>query len=198
MRRLLPLLALPLALTAAAPPGSAPFTVAESGERSDNLQQLLSDIRGQDATIVIAPGVYHQCAVQQAGHITYKAAVPGQVIFDGTTCEGKAALVLRGAGARVDGVVFQNMRVPDGNGAGIRLETGDLHVTNAMFIDGQCGILTASFPRGRITIERSTFAPRPRSTSVALPSQIARSKIALPGAAEMKLISPASCTAQSL
>src|SRR3546814_8146658 len=43
-------------------------------------------------------------------------------IFDGVTCEGKAALVLRGDGARVDGVVFQNMRVPDGNGAGIRSE----------------------------------------------------------------------------
>ena len=157
MRRLLPFLMLPLALTAAAP-AAAPFTVAESGEGSDNLQQLLSDIRGQDATIVIAPGVYHQCAVQQAGHITYKAAVPGQVIFDGTTCEGKAALVLRGAGSTIDGIVFRNMSVPDGNGAGIRTEQGSLTVRNAMFLDSQEGILGGEPDDQRIIIDHSTFS----------------------------------------
>src|SRR3546814_8257402 len=65
-------------------------------------------------------------------------------IFGGVTCEGKAALVLRGDGARVEGVVFQNMRVPDGNGAGIRLERSDLDVVNAMFRGSEQGILTRS------------------------------------------------------
>jgi hypothetical protein len=157
MRRFLPL-AILLAAPVAAQTGHAPFTVAESGQGSDNLQQLLLDIRGQDATIVIAPGVYHQCAIQQAGHITFKAAVPGQVIFDGTTCEGKAALVLRGAGSTVDGIVFRNMTVTDGNGAGIRTEQGSLTVLNSMFLDSQEGILGGEDTDQRITIDHSTFS----------------------------------------
>ncbi len=73
--------------------------------------------------------------------ITFKAVQPGTAIFDGTTCEGKAAFVLRGQGSTVDGLVFRNMRVPDGNGAGVRTEMGNLTVTNSMFMDSQEGIL---------------------------------------------------------
>ena len=40
-----------------------------------------------------------------------------------------AALVLRGAAASVDGIIFQNMRVADLNGAGIRLERGNLDLS---------------------------------------------------------------------
>jgi len=158
MRRVLPLFVFALALSAAAPPSGAAFTIAGSGQGSDNLQQLLSDIRGQDATIVIAPGIYRQCAIQQAGHIIFKAAVPGQVIFDGTACEGKAALVLRGEGTTVDGIVFRNMKVADGNGAGIRTEMGDLTVRNAMFLDSQEGILGGAPTGQRITIDHSSFS----------------------------------------
>ena len=73
-------------------------------------------------------------------------------------CEGKAALVLRGRSARVEGLTFTNMRVADGNGAGIRIEQGDLAVSETMFVDGQCGILSANDPNSRITIDRSTFS----------------------------------------
>lgn len=136
----------------------APFTVQETGRGYGSLQEAVSAIGEGRATIRIAPGRYGDCAVQEAGEISFVSEVPGKAIFDRAICEGKATLVLRGRGAKVDGIVFMRTLVEDGNGAGIRLETGDLHVTNAMFIDGQCGILTASFPQGRITIERSTFA----------------------------------------
>src|SRR3546814_12437761 len=99
------------------------------------------------ATILIAPGVYHQCTVQAGGRITFKAVQPGTAIFDGTTCEGKAAFVLRGQSATVDGLVFRNMAVDDGNGAGIRTEMGDLPVRNAMFVDSQEGILRSAARR---------------------------------------------------
>ena len=74
------------------------------------------------------------------------------------TCEGKAALVLRGNGAKVDGLVFQNLRVPDGNGAGIRLEQSDLDVANSLFRNSEEGILTADDPEASLTIDRSTFS----------------------------------------
>ncbi len=151
-------IALVLTAPAAAQSARAPFTVQQTGQSFAQLQDALMSIRGQDATIVIAPGVYRQCAIQQAGRITFKAAEPGTVIFDGTACEGKAALVLRGAGSTVDGIVFRNLRVGDGNGAGIRIEIGDLTVTNSMFLDSQEGILGATDAPTTISIDHSTFA----------------------------------------
>ena len=136
----------------------APFTIAETGEGFASLDDALMSIRGRDATVMIAPGVHRQCAVQQAGRITFKAVTPGTAIFDGTACEDKAALVLRGGGAVVDGLVFRNLRVPDGNGAGIRIELGDLTVRNAMFLDSQEGILGSDDAPHRIQIDRSTFS----------------------------------------
>ena len=157
MRRLLPVIALALTAPLAAQ-ANAPFTIAETGQGFASLDDALTSIRGQDATVLIAPGTYRQCAIQQAGRITFKATEPGKVVFDGTACEGKAVLVLRGAGSIVDGIVFRNIRVPDGNGAGIRIEIGDLTVRNSMFLDSQEGILGSSDEPHRITVDKSTFA----------------------------------------
>lgn len=157
MKRALALLALCLAAPLGAQ-ASGPFTVVETGQGYGSLQDAVSAIGDGEGTIRIAAGRYAQCAVQEAGRISFVAAQPGTAIFDGTTCEGKAALVLRGRGARVEGLVFAHLRVPDGNGAGIRIEQGDLEVSETMFMDGQCGILSANDPRGTIRIDHSTFA----------------------------------------
>jgi len=133
------------------------FTLSETGRSYDQLSEALAAVGDATATIVIAPGTYNQCAVQEKGRITYRAAESGNVIFDGTICEGKAALVLRGRSANVEGIVFQNMRVPDGNGAGIRLERGNLMVTESLFRDSEQGILTHNDPASVIRINRSTF-----------------------------------------
>ncbi|WP_375381460.1 right-handed parallel beta-helix repeat-containing protein [uncultured Sphingomonas sp.] len=149
---------LALAGPVAAQSAGAPFTVAETGQGFGTLQDAVSSIRLGTGTILIAPGTYHQCAVQSGGRITFRAARPGSVVFEGTACEGKAVLVLRGAESTVDGIVFRGIRVSDGNGAGIRTEMGDLHVVNAMFLDSQEGILGGQPTNQRITIDRSTFA----------------------------------------
>ncbi|OYY89975.1 MAG: hypothetical protein B7Y45_09640 [Sphingomonas sp. 28-66-16] len=158
MRFALPIVALALTVPAAAQNVRAPFTVQETGQGFAQLDDALMSVRGRDATILIAPGTYRQCAIQQAGHITFKAVQPGSVIFDGVACEGKAALVLRGEGSVVDGIIFRNIRVGDGNGAGIRIEIGDLTVRNAMFLDSQEGILGGTSGAQVVTIDRSTFA----------------------------------------
>lgn len=157
MKTLLALLgfALPLAAQAAT---DRPFTVVESGRGYARLADAVAAIGDGAGTIRIAPGVYRQCVVQAAGRITYRAAQPGSAIFDGTTCEGKAALVLRGRSASVEGLFFRNMRVPDRNGAGIRLERGDLSVSGSIFRDSEEGILTHDDPRATIRIDRSTFS----------------------------------------
>jgi len=134
-----------------------PFTVAETGKSYRVLDHAVRAIGNGQGTIIIRPGTYRQCAVQKAGVISYRAAAIGQVIFDRATCEGKAALVLRGRGASVDGIIFQGMAVHDANGAGIRLEKGNLTITRSIFRDSEQGILTADDPAGSIRIDQSTF-----------------------------------------
>jgi Right handed beta helix region len=161
-RNFLVTLAIACVLVAAAPvpaqTAAAPFTVAESGRGFDTLAGAIASVGGGSGTILIAPGTYRQCAVQDGGSIAYVARVPGTALFDGVACDGKAALVLGGRAARVEGLVFANIRVPDGNGAGIRLEAGDLIVRESLFRDGENGILVANDHRGTIRIDRSTFS----------------------------------------
>ena len=136
---------------------AAPYVVTETGQGFANLQDAVNAIGSGTGTIAIAAGRHEQCAVQSEGNISYLATEPGSAIFDGVSCEGKAALVLRGDSAEVSGLVFQNMRVPDYNGAGIRLERGDLTVAQSWFRDSQQGILTADDGSARLVIDRSTF-----------------------------------------
>lgn len=144
--------------SAAAAQERQPFRVEESGRAYWRLDDAVKSIGNGDGTIMIKSGTYGDCAVQNGGNIVFRAEVAGQAIFDGGTCDGKAALVLHGLSARVEGLVFQNMRVNDRNGAGIRLESGDLTVTNSMFRNSEQGILTANDASGQISIDRSTFS----------------------------------------
>lgn len=136
----------------------AAFTVVETGRGFNNLQDAVDAIGGGTGTIAVAAGMHRQCAVQSAGSISYMASEPGQAIFEGATCEGKAALVLRGRDANVSGLVFRRMAVADFNGAGIRLEQGNLTVAQSWFLDSQQGILTGNDANGRIVIDKSTFS----------------------------------------
>jgi len=151
-----------VALTALAGPAfaqqGAPFTIVENGKTFYRLDDAVKAIGDGDGTIRIAPGRYKECAIQAGGRIAFVAQAAGTAVFDGNMCEGKATLVLRGRAAHVDGLVFTHMNVPDGNGAGIRIEQGDLSVANTRFVDGQCGILSANDLKSRIVIDKSTFS----------------------------------------
>lgn len=137
--------------------GRAPYTVVETGQQFGRLQDAVNAIGERAGTISIAPGRYADCAVQTAGNVAFVAQVPGQAVFDGVACEGKAALVLRGKAARVEGLVFANIRVPDMNGAGVRIEQGNLAVVQSWFRDSEQGILGGVDTNAVITIDKSTF-----------------------------------------
>ncbi len=135
---------------------ASPFAV---GDRSyARLQDAVDAIGDGQGTIRIAPGTYRQCAVQSAGRIGFQAVTPGTAVFDGTACEDKATLVLRGRAASISGLTFRNIRVPDANGAGIRLEKGNLDITETLFRDSEQGILAGNDPSATIRITRSTFS----------------------------------------
>jgi hypothetical protein len=139
------------------PAPAAPYTVVETGRGFERLQDAINAIGEGKGTIQFASYRFADCAVQTAGDVTYRAAEPGQAVFDSVTCEGKAALVLRGNSARIEGLVFTGMKVPDGNGAGIRLEKGNLNVSQSWFRDSQQGILTGYDEASAIVVDKSTF-----------------------------------------
>lgn len=135
----------------------APYAVVETGRSYSRLQDAIDAIGDGSGTIRFASLRFADCGVQNKGSITYQAAVPGQSVLDGVACEGKAALVLRGRSARIEGMIFANIRVDDKNGAGIRLEHGNLSVSQSWFRDSEQGILTGNDPAGRVEIDKSTF-----------------------------------------
>ncbi len=134
-----------------------PF-VLDDGQSFYRLDDAVRAAGGGDAVITIASGRYPECAVVERGRLTLRAAQPGTAIFDGGACEGKATIVTRGDELRIEGLVFQNIKVPDRNGAGIRLERGDLIVSDTLFRNSEQGILTANDPQGSISIDKSTFS----------------------------------------
>ena len=136
----------------------APYTVIESGRSFAALQEAVNAIGEGTGTIRIEPGTYRDCAVQAAGDVGFVAQVPGHTVFAGAACEGKATIVARGRSTRVEGLIFQNITVHDANGAGIRLERGNLTVRQSWFRDSEQGILSADDPTAAVLIEKSTFS----------------------------------------
>jgi hypothetical protein len=135
----------------------APYTVVETGRSFERLQDAVNAIGDGTGTIRFASMRFADCAVQDRGDILYTAAEPGQATLEGTICEGKAALVLRGRNARVTGMVFSNHHNPEKNGGGIRIERGSLAVSQSWFRDAENGIISANDEGSAITVDKSTF-----------------------------------------
>ncbi len=111
-------------------------------------------------TVEVEAGTYRgDVAVWQQRALTIRA-VGGRarLLADGAHVEGKAIWVIRNGDFTVEGFDFIGTRVPDGNGAGIRFERGNLVVRDSRFIDNQMGLLTGNDPSSRLTIERCEFS----------------------------------------
>src|SRR5271165_5489748 len=107
-------------------------------------------------TVHIAPGRYFDCAFIPQDRVTIEGDGPGTILTD-KTCGGKALLVIDGKDVTIRNLTLQRARVPDGNGAGIRAEGGNLTVENVNFINNQDGILAADSPQATIRIIGSDF-----------------------------------------
>jgi len=105
--------------------------------------------------IEIEPGQYFDCAVWEADNLVIEGTGPGVVITD-KTCMGKGLFVIEGNNTTVRNLTLTRARVPDMNGAGIRLDKGNLTVDNVKFIDNQNGILGGA-PGTTVTIRNSVF-----------------------------------------
>ncbi len=76
----------------------------------------------------------------------------------GSNSEGKAIWVIAGDDTTIENVELSGARVPDDNGAGIRLEGAGLTVQHCVFDHNQEGILAGDNPASNIVIDASVFA----------------------------------------
>ncbi len=107
-------------------------------------------------TVSIEPGEYYDCAVWTGNRLTIAATGPGVVITD-TTCQGKALFVVTGRDTTIRDLTLARARVPDGNGAGIRLEGKDLSLRRVRFANDQVSVLVGSADAGVIHISDCRF-----------------------------------------
>lgn len=111
-------------------------------------------------TIEIDAGVYPKdAATWKQNNLTIRA-VGGKAHLkaDGANAEGKGIWVIRGNNVTIENIEFSGAKVPDMNGAGIRLEGAGLTIRNCYFHDNQNGILTGSNETSDILIENSEFS----------------------------------------
>src|SRR6516162_5436792 len=105
--------------------------------------------------IEIEPGQYFDCAVWNVDNLVIEGTGPGVVITD-KACMGKGLFVVEGKNTTVRNLTLTRSRVPDMNGAGIRLDNGNLTVDRVKFIDNQNGIM-GGVPGTTVTVRNSDF-----------------------------------------
>jgi len=157
--RAVPRLAAVSLLAALLLPGLAAARVLDVGaDKAYKLpsQALAAAADGDD--IVIAPGEYFDCAVTRLNNIVIEGSDPaGTAVMTDKACQGKALLVLDGSNVTVRNLTLTRVRVPDGNGAGIRAEGMSLTVEHVHFINNQEGILTGAPPEATLIVRDSEF-----------------------------------------
>jgi hypothetical protein len=107
--------------------------------------------------IVIAAGSYFDCAVWRANDLTIEGAGPEATVITDKTCNGKALFITQGNNITIRNLMLTRARVPDGNGAGIRAEGGDLTIEHVQFVNNQNGILSGPSPGKKILVRDSVF-----------------------------------------
>jgi Right handed beta helix region len=113
--------------------------------------------------IEIDPGRYVDCAVWRADNLVIEGAAAGVVIAD-KSCMGKGLFVVEGDNTTVRNLTLAQARVPDMNGAGIRLDHGSLTVDRVRFVENEMGIL-GGFAGATVTVRNSSFIDNFKSGS---------------------------------
>lgn len=116
--------------------------------------------RAVDGSVIeIDPGDYHRdVAVWDRARLTIRGRGDRvRLIADGASAEGKAIWVVRRGEVTIENIEFVGARVPDRNGAGIRLESGQLLVRQCRFYASESGIITAADVRSTLDVEDSEF-----------------------------------------
>jgi hypothetical protein len=133
-------------------PERQPATFIEALERA-----------GEGDEIVVLPGTYKGVTAVIAHK---KLTIRGQgerpvFLYDGKLADGRAMFVVKGGEVRLENLEFRGARGADGDGAGVRFESGRLQVVKCVFFDNQHGLVTGNARDAELTILESIFARAP-------------------------------------
>jgi hypothetical protein len=119
--------------------------------------QAFAAARDGDVIEIDASGNYDgDVCVIYRNNLTIRG-VNGRARIDaaGKYAQGKGIWVVAGDNTVVENIEFSGAKVPDRNGAGIRLDSGNLTVRNCVFHHNETGILGGFY--GKVLIEHSEF-----------------------------------------
>ena len=117
------------------------------------LSEALAAVRDGE-TITVRAGIYEDAGALRASRVTIKAE-PGAHIRN-RAVEGKAALVIKGNDTVIEGLECSGIKVPDDNGACIRIEGRNLTLRRVFFHHSQSGVLGGR-NTGTVIVEDSRF-----------------------------------------
>ena len=151
---------LALALALAAAPAARAETLLVGPEHELKKPSAAAKVARDGDLIEIEAGLYAgDAAVWTQDRLTIRGrGGRAHLRADGAQVQGKGIWVIKGAGYTIEGIEFSGAKVPDRNGAGIRLEGSGLTVRNSYFHDNENGILTGRNLESDILIEHSEFA----------------------------------------
>ncbi|MBR0649401.1 hypothetical protein GXW78_06985 [Roseomonas terrae] len=127
-----------------------------SGQQYSTIASAVAASRDGD-TIAVQAGTYYNDFADIKTDVTI-TGVGGiaNVVATQQPGNGKGIFVTN-SDVRIENMSFSGASVPDGNGAGIRHQDGNLTIVNSYFHDNQNGLL-ANSSDGSITIENSEFS----------------------------------------
>ncbi len=131
-------------------------TLAVGPDQEFDRPSLAIAAAAEGDTVMIEPGTYYDCATWAANGITVAGRAPGVVLTD-TTCGAKAILVIQGDDTVVRDLTLARARVPDGNGAGVRLEGQSLLLQRVQFVNNEVGMIAGAGGPGTIRVEQCRF-----------------------------------------
>lgn len=124
------------------------------------LPSQVSSLVSNGDTVAIDAGVYMQDVCFWKAHHLLIVGKGGRAHLKsgGRAAGSKAIWVIQGDSVVVENIEFSECKVPDRNGAGIRLEGTHLVVRNCYFHDNEDGILAGDNAGSDVLIEYSEFS----------------------------------------
>lgn len=127
------------------------------------LHEVVAAARDGDEIELDAGDHHGQTALVTQQRLVLRSRGPRTVLHaDGAQVEGKALIVVRGGDVRIEGIDFRGVRVPSGNGCGIRFEQGRLAVRACGFFDNEMGLLTSNVAQAQLAVDDCDFGQAPR------------------------------------
>jgi parallel beta helix pectate lyase-like protein len=147
------------ALALAAVPAARADTLQVGPQHALKTPSAAAAVAREGDIVEIEPGLYAgDAAVWTQNRLTIRArSGRAHLRADGAQAEGKGIWVVKGDGTTIENVEFSGAKVPDRNGAAIRLEGAGLAVRNCHFHDNENGILTGANLESDVLIEHSEF-----------------------------------------